>query len=67
MDTSAPVGCGGGAFAATLSGGRRGWGQLGRIVGYIILENREETGLDVDLVYVARVNKCCIRGHQSYS
>ncbi len=65
MDTSAPVGCGGGAFTTTLSGGRRGWGQLGGIVGYIILENREETGLDVDLIYVARVNKFCIKGHQS--
>jgi hypothetical protein len=67
MDTSAPVGCGGGdrALTATLPAGtgRRGWSRLGRaVVGHIILENREEPGPDVDLVYVASVDECCTKG-----
>ena len=64
METSAPVGCGGGgdrAFATTLPGGRRGLGQLGGTVGHIILENREEARSAVDLIYVARVDECCTK------
>lgn len=59
---NAPVGSGSGgdrAFASTVASRSRTRGQLGRVIGYIILENWEEPGLGVDLVYVACVDECC--------
>ena len=69
METNnAPVGSGSGgdrAFATAVARGGCTRGQLGRAVGYIVLDNWEESGPGIDLVYVAYVDECCSEGHQS--
>lgn len=66
IEASAPIGGRGRgrALATTVTGGTGGCGCLGRVAGYVILENREESRPDVDLVYVANVDECCTGDRQ---